>query len=79
MNTKSLRITTVVQAAVLAGGLFLAVGYSSTATAAQGCGWGFHRTWAGVCVMNRGGYYPAYAPRYRHCWRNAWGRLRCGY
>lgn len=65
------------QATLLMSTLSFAASFSTSANAAQGCGHGFHRVGYGQCVPNhyRGGYHTVRS--YRHCWRNAWGRVRC--
>ncbi len=57
--------------------LFLFLGYTSTATAAEGCGFGYHRTVFGKCILNYPGAFARPAPMHPGCWRNMWGQLRC--
>ena len=77
MNTHSMCISGLLRTVVLFGVLFLAVGYTSIASAAQGCGAGFHRGPQNGCVMNRPGPGATPAPYHPGCWRNAYGVLRC--
>jgi hypothetical protein len=77
MNTRTMCLSGLLQAAALGGILFLTIGYSSVSFAAQGCGYGFHRGAYGGCVRNHPGPWARPAPYHRGCWRNAWGRLRC--
>ncbi|KTD67245.1 MULTISPECIES: GCG_CRPN prefix-to-repeats domain-containing protein [Legionella] len=76
MNTSSC-ISKVLRTGIILGSLFFAVGYTSIATAAQGCGHGYHRNAYGGCVLNAPGPNARPAPYHRGCWRNAWGQLRC--
>jgi hypothetical protein len=69
--SRTLRIVAVV------GVLCLADSYTTIATAAQGCGQGFHRNVYGRCVYNHPGPNARPAPYHRGCWRNYWGQLRC--
>lgn len=63
---------------IIAGGLLsLAVGYSSLANAAQGCGYGYHMTGYGRCVPNAPGPNAVAAPGRPGCWYNGNGYLRC--
>ena len=56
--------------------LFAAVSFTSTANAAQGCGYGYHYTYHG-CILNHPGAGATPAPYHPGCWRNMWGQLRC--
>lgn len=77
MNTHSLCFSGLLRTVVVAGLLFLAVGYTPVVSAAQGCGFGLHRNYHGICVYNHPGPYAVPAPRHPGCWRNFWGQLRC--
>lgn len=57
--------------------LFMALSYTSMASAAQGCGFGLHRSIYGGCILNYPGPGATPAPYHPGCWRNAWGALRC--
>lgn len=60
------------------GGL-LSVGifYSSTTTAAQGCGFGYHMTAYGRCVPNNPGPGAVPVAGRPDCWINYKGQFRC--
>lgn len=78
MNTQSMCFSGVIRTSVMIGLLFLAVGFTSVANAAQGCGFGYHRAiYNGTCVLNHPGAFSTPAPAHPGCWRNAWGALRC--
>jgi hypothetical protein len=77
MSKISICCSTAVKTIGLASVLFLAAGYASTADAAGGCGFGYHRAWGGGCALNHPGPWARPAPFHPGCWRNAWGRLRC--
>ncbi|MDP3267421.1 MAG: hypothetical protein Q8M40_00085 [Legionella sp.] len=49
----------------------------SVANAAQGCGFGYHQSIYGGCILNHPGAFSTPAPFHPGCWRNANGRLRC--
>lgn len=72
MNTSSC-ISKVLHTSLLLGSL-VALSYTPVASAAQGCGYGFHRT-NGFCVKNNPGKWAT--PVSNNCWRNRWGQLRC--
>ncbi|KTC79156.1 GCG_CRPN prefix-to-repeats domain-containing protein [Legionella cherrii] len=75
--SKSSCISKVLSTGIIVGSIFFAVGYTSIASAAQGCGHGYHRNMYNQCVLNRPGPYARPAPYHHNCWRNAWGQLRC--
>lgn len=87
MSTFTLSFRKMLRNFVIIGLLFMAVGYTSNANAAQGCGIGFHRNFWGACVYNY--YGPAWglgwgwgwAPyRYYYnsrCYNTAIGSYRC--
>ena len=77
MNAHSTCFLGVLRTILVAGVLFLAGTYESTANAAQGCGQGFHRGYYGACRINHPGPYARPAPYHPGCWRNAAGYLRC--
>lgn len=68
ITRSALALTVVVLTAVLP---------ASNASAANGCGFGYHRNGMSVCVMNRPGPNAVFAPTHPGCWRNAKGNLRC--
>ena len=70
-------ISKALRTGIVISSLVFAVGYTSVANAAQGCGHGWHRNAAGGCVLNAPGPYAKPAPYHPGCWRNQWGQLRC--
>ena len=77
MNTHSVCFSGLLRTIAVAGVLSLAVGYTSIASAAQGCGYGYHRGVYGGCRINAPGPGASPAPMHPGCWRNAYGVLRC--
>lgn len=77
MNSHTMCISGLLRSVALVGVLFLTLAYTSIATAAQGCGYGYHRGPYGGCVFNHPGPYATPAPDHPGCWRNANGALRC--
>lgn len=77
MNTYSIDLSKLFRGAVIFGVLSFAAAYTPTTNAAQGCGYGLHRTFYGKCVFNYPGRYATPAYYHRGCWRNWYGRLRC--
>lgn len=77
MNTQSLCFSGVLRSVVLVGVVSIAVGYTTIADAAQGCGQGRHLNRWGYCVWNSPGPWATPAPYHPGCWRNFWGQLRC--
>ena len=77
MSTHSVYGSGLLKAVVIGGVLFFTMGYTSVTSAAQGCGYGFHRGAYGGCIRNNPGRWATPAPYHRGCWRNAWGQLRC--
>lgn len=77
MRTHSISFSGALRTAVIAGLLCAAAGYTTTVSAAQGCGYGLHRGAFGGCVLNRPGPGATPAPYHPGCWRNYWGNLRC--
>lgn len=77
MNTQSMCSSGLLRTVLMAGLLFLAIGYTSIADAAQGCGFGLHRNYWGRCVLNSPGTGATPAPFHPGCWRNPNGNLRC--
>lgn len=77
MNARTVCFTKILRIGMMLSVLFLAASYTSTADAAQGCGYGRHVSVYGRCVGNFPGPYATPAPYHRGCWRNAWGQLRC--
>lgn len=76
MNTRSM-CSGLFRSGVIAGLLFAAA-YTTTANAAQGCGFGYHQAFHnGVCVLNYPGPNATPAPFHPGCWRNGAGYLRC--
>ncbi|MGQ3891011.1 GCG_CRPN prefix-to-repeats domain-containing protein [Legionella sp. CNM-4043-24] len=51
--------------------------WSSTSSAAQGCGYGYHMNPWGRCLPNAPGPYATFIPGRPNCWRNRWGAVRC--
>ena len=77
MKTRSMCFSTIARTMLMLGTLILAGTYTSTSNAAQGCGYGMHRSVYGGCIGNHPGAYSTPAPYHRGCWRNMWGQLRC--
>lgn len=77
MNTDSMYLSKCLRTVLIAGVLGFTASYTTIASAAQGCGQGFHRNVYGRCVFNHPGPRATPAPYHRGCWRNAWGQLRC--
>ncbi len=77
MSTYSNYLSGLLHVVCVAGLLFLAVGYTSTAKAAQGCGFGYHLNVYGGCVQNHPGPFARPAPLHPGCWRTWNGALRC--
>lgn len=76
MNTDS--YSKILRISLILSLLFFTVSYTSIASAAQGCGRGWHRAAFGKCVLNHRWHYARPARHHRGgCWRNAWGQLRC--
>jgi hypothetical protein len=77
MNTGALCFSGVFRIAAMAGLLFAATSFTSVSNAAQGCGFGYHQSIYGGCILNHPGPGARPAPYHPGCWRNAWGQLRC--
>ncbi|KGP63319.1 hypothetical protein EP47_09305 [Legionella norrlandica] len=78
MNARSVCFQGLLRNIAMISLLLMAVVFTSTANAAQGCGYGYHRAiHNGVCVLNYPGPYATPAPYHPGCWRNMWGQLRC--
>lgn len=77
MNTNSMCLSKYLRTVLMVGVLSFMASYTTIASAAQGCGHGFHRNVYGRCVFNHPGPRATPAPYHRGCWRNAWGQLRC--
>lgn len=77
MKKHSTYFSGILRTAAMISLLFAAVGYTSMANAAQGCGFGYHRSFHGGCILNHPGPRATPAPYHPGCWRNAWGQLRC--
>lgn len=77
MSTYSNYLLGLLHVVFVAGIICLAVGYTSTAKAAQGCGFGYHLSVYGGCVLNHPGPFARPAPLHPGCWRNLNGALRC--
>ncbi len=78
MNTRKLRFSGLLQAVMIAGVIGLSVSYTSTANAANGCGFGWHRTGWGNCVHNYPGRWAhGFHGYHGRCWYNRWGVQRC--
>ncbi|EHL31698.1 GCG_CRPN prefix-to-repeats domain-containing protein [Legionella drancourtii] len=77
MNTDSMYLSKCLRTVLMVGVLGFMASYTTIASAAQGCGHGFHRNIYGRCVFNHPGPRATPAPYHRGCWRNAWGQLRC--
>lgn len=77
MNTGSTFFLNTVRTIAVFGLLYLALGFVSIANAAQGCGFGYHQSIYGGCILNHPGAFSRPAPMHPGCWRNANGFLRC--
>lgn len=77
MNAHSMCFSGVLRTVALIGLLFLGVGYTTNTNAAQGCGFGYHQSIHGGCILNYPGPNATPAPYHPGCWRNGWGQLRC--
>lgn len=77
MNTYSINYLNLLRTVIIGGLLFLSVNFPSPANAAQGCGFGYHLSIYGGCILNHPGRFATPAPRHPGCWRNRWGQLRC--
>jgi len=75
MNTRLKCFSKAARTGLMLSTLLLAGTYSTVSEAAQGCGYGWHRTYHG-CVRN-GGPAVAHVYRQKQCWRNFWGHIRC--
>ena len=62
--------------AVAAGALALGLSFAPTASAAQGCGYGYHLD-GGSCVVNLPGPGAQADPGHPNCWINGNGDQRC--
>jgi hypothetical protein len=62
--------------AIAAGALTLGLGLAPTASAAQGCGYGYHLD-GGSCVGNAPGPGARFDPGHPNCWINDNGDQRC--
>jgi hypothetical protein len=62
--------------AVAAGALTLGLSFAPTATAADGCGYGYHLA-GGDCRVNAPGPDASFDPGHPNCWINAAGFQRC--
>ncbi len=70
-------LTKLLQTVIFIGLISVVGSFTSIASAAQGCGHGYHRTINGRCILNYPGRYATPAPYHPGCWRNMWGQLRC--
>jgi hypothetical protein len=77
MNSRSLDSSGLFRGLAISGFLLCAITYTSMANAAGRCGFGYHRTIYGGCVLNHPGRWATPARAHPGCWRNAWGQLRC--
>ncbi len=77
MKARSMCFSTALRMILMLSTLLLAAAFTSTSNAAQGCGYGFHRSMYGGCIGNHPGAYATPAYGRPGCWRNAWGQLRC--
>lgn len=77
MNKNTLCLSAVLKTVAMASLLFVAASYTTNANAAQGCGFGYHQSFHGGCILNHPGAGARPAPYHPGCWRNAWGQLRC--
>ncbi|STX41905.1 Uncharacterised protein [Legionella donaldsonii] len=77
MSTHSIPFSRLVGAVVTGTILSLALLYTSSASAANGCGFGYHMTAFGRCVPNSPGPNATPAPGRPDCWYNGAGQLRC--
>lgn len=59
--------------ALVTAGVF----YSTSASAADGCGFGMHMTAFGRCVPNSPGPWARPIIGNHDCWTNRWGQVRC--
>ena len=57
MKTRSLCFSTIARTTLILSTLILAGTYTSTSNAAQGCGYGMHRSVYGGCIGNHPGAY----------------------
>ncbi len=77
MKTRSLCFSGFLRTLMMFSLLLIAMSYASLANAAQGCGFGYHKSIYTGCTPNHPGAYARPAPYHPGCWRNAWGQLRC--
>lgn len=77
MKTQFMCFSRIVRTMLMVSTLILAATYTSTSNAAQGCGFGMHRSIYGGCIWNHPGAFATPAPYHPGCWRNMWGQLRC--
>lgn len=77
MKTRSMYFTQATRAVLMLTTLVLAAAYTSTSEAANGCGYGMHRSYYGGCIRNHPNAWSTPAPNHPGCWRNSWGQLRC--
>lgn len=72
----SKRVVGLLAGAVATGGLALGIGFAPTASAANGCGYGYHLD-GGSCVANAPGPGAQADPGHPNCWINDNGDQRC--
>ncbi|MCE3045538.1 MULTISPECIES: GCG_CRPN prefix-to-repeats domain-containing protein [Legionella] len=77
MKIQSLSISKVLTPLALGALLTLGIGYTSSANAAQGCGFGNHMNYWGRCVPNEPGPWAKPVPGRPDCWVNDHGAFRC--
>lgn len=77
MKTQSMCFSKTFKMTLMLSTLVLAGAYASLSQAADGCGYGRHRSYYSGCVNNHPGAYATPAPYHPGCWRNRWGQLRC--
>ncbi|PJD95207.1 MAG: hypothetical protein CK426_04790 [Legionella sp.] len=77
MHTRSMCVSKTARTLFMLSTLVLAASYTSSSQAAQGCGYGLHKSVYGGCIPNHPGMHATPAPAHPGCWRNGWGQLRC--
>jgi hypothetical protein len=77
MKAHSMCFSKIARETLMLSTLVLAGTYTSASEAAQGCGYGMHRSYYSGCIANHPGAYARPAPYHAGCWRNKWGKLRC--
>jgi hypothetical protein len=77
MNTRTINSSGLLRTIIITGLIYMTVSFTSVANAANGCGFGWHRTFFHGCITNYHGAFARPAPEHPGCWRNYWGALRC--